>query len=109
MNYRTITNDRQFVSSCGKTRQEFNSLLILFEEQYLLNKGQSYESYISNDVTQNPKFEHLGDALFFVLFQLKNNLLLDTLGVVFEMSTSTASTNFSYFSNLLEQTLEKKK
>jgi len=46
--------------------------------------------------------------LFFVLFQMKNDLVFGSLGAVFGMSPASALNNFKSFSILLEQTLEKK-
>jgi len=108
MNYRTITTERQFKDSTGYSKENFNNLLADYEKTYQKENGQRYEIYIEENVTEEPKLKTLGDALFFVLFQLKNGLIWGSLGVVFNMSESTAHRNFNNFSKLLEQTLEKK-
>ena len=58
---------------------------------------------------EEPKLKTLGDALFFVLFQMKNDLVFGSLGCVFGMCAASAMNNFKSFSLLLEQTLEKKR
>lgn len=108
MNYRKINNDRQFKEATGYSRAYFVKLLADYKTNYKSIKGQEYEDYIRENVTETPKLKTLGDALFFVLFQMKNDLVLGALGAVFNMSGSAASKNFDYFSNLLEQTLKKK-
>ena len=60
------------------------------------------------DTTEPPKLPTLGDGLFFVLFQIKNDLIWGSLGFVFGMAGSSARDNFDFFSDLLELTLEKK-
>jgi len=83
-------------------------LLSDYEATYVELHGQSYEDYVEENVTEEPKLKHLGDALFFVLFQMKNDLVFGSLGAVFGMCGSSAHTNFNDFSELLELTLSKK-
>ncbi len=109
MDYRQITTDRQFKDSTSYSRTNFLTLLSDFENTYQYLHGQSYEEYISENVTEEPKLKTLGDALFFVLFQMKNDLIFGSLGAVFGMCGASAFNNFKSFSKLLEQTLEKKK
>lgn len=108
MNYRRIRSERQFKDSTGHSKSNFLILLKDYEATYLSENGQSYEKYIEENVTEEPKIKKLGDALFFVLFQLKNDLIFGSLGVIFEMSEATAHENFKKFSILLELTLKKK-
>ena len=109
MNYRLINNQRQFKDSTGHSQEQFNKLLLDFEKTYYEQQGQSYENYVLENVTEPPKLKTLGDCLFFVLFQLKNDLIFGSLGVVFNMSATTAYENFQRYCLLLEQTLEKKR
>lgn len=108
MNYRTINSERQFKDATGYSKSSFAQLLLDYESTYFEQKEQTYEEYVEENVTEPPRMKSLGDALFFVLFQLKNGLIWGALGVVFEMSGTTAHDNFVKFSELLEQTLEKK-
>lgn len=108
MNYRTITTDRQFKDATGYDRVSFEKLLSDYETSYLSLHHQSYETYLSENVVEEAKLPTLGDALFFVLFQLKNDLIYGTLGLVFGLSVAGAHQNFKQFSELLAYTLEKK-
>lgn len=108
LDYRTITTERQFKDSTGYNKETFKSLLLNFEKEYRRKKGINYEAYLEENVVEEVKLKTLGDVLFFVLFQLKNGLIWGSLGVVFNMSASTAHRYFEEYSKLLEQTLEKK-
>lgn len=108
LDYRTITTERQFKDSTGYNKETFESLLLNFEKEYRRKNGISYEAYLEENVEEEAKLKTLGDVLFFVLFQLKNGLIWGSLGVVFNMSASTAHRYFKAYSKLLEQTLEKK-
>lgn len=109
MDYRDISTERQFKDTTGHGKDSFLALLLAFEATFLDQYSQNYEAYIEENVTETPKFTNLGDALFFVLFQLKNDLLWGSLACIFGMATSTAHDNFKRFSSLLEATLEKKR
>jgi len=108
VDYRTITTDRQFKDATGYDRASFQQLLKDFEATYFDLNGRSYEDYLEQSVMEEAKLKTLGDALFFVLFQMKNDLIFGSLGVVFGLSLAGASNNFKHFSKLLSQTLEKK-
>ncbi|MEZ4888023.1 MAG: hypothetical protein R3E32_25070 [Chitinophagales bacterium] len=108
MNYRQITTERQFKDATGKSKEEFYQLLSDYEAEFYSKYNQSYEDYVEENVTEPPKFKGLDDSLFFVLFQIKNDLIWGSLGCVFNMAGSTAHDNFDRFSRLLELTLEKK-
>lgn len=109
MNYTKIKTERQFRSTTGYSKKEFDCLHKDLQSVYYDLYGQTYQDYVAENVTEVPVFSNLGEILFFVLFQLKNNLVYDCLGAVFNMNGSTAHKNFAKFSILLEQTLEKKK
>jgi len=108
MNYLEIKTDRQFKDTTGFSKESFLSLLEDYERTFLEEKGQSYESHIEENSMIIPKLKTLGEALFFILFQKKNDLIWGSLGFVFGMAASTAHENFKLFTNLLELTLEKK-
>lgn len=108
MNYRRITSKRQFKDATGYSREEFDQLLLDYKKTYYEEKEQTYEQYILENVMETPRLQTLGDSLFFILFQMKNDLIWGSLGCVFGMAGSTAHDNFAYFSKLLERTLEKK-
>lgn len=108
MDYRKITTDRQFKDATSYSKDDFLKLLTDYKTTYKELYGQSYEDYVLENVTESPKLKTLDDALFFVLFQMKNDLIFGSLGVIFGMSGASASNNFKRFSALLEKTLEKK-
>ena len=113
MNYRDITTDRQFRDTTSYSKSNFLALLSDYELTYQELNGCTYEDYIEENVMETPKLKTLGDALFFVLFQMKNDLVpiaigIGSLGAVFGMSGASASNNFKYFTKLLEETLRKK-
>lgn len=107
MDYRTITSKRQFKDATSYSKVDFLKLLEDYEKTYIEKHGESYEKYIE-DLLETPKLKTLGDALFFVLFKLKNDMIWGTFGLVFGMSESAAHRNFEFFLNLLEETLQKK-
>jgi len=108
LDYRTIRTERQFKDSTGYDKKTFELLLSDFKSMYKKENGLSYETYLAENVTEEVRLKTLGDILFFVLFQLKNDLIWGSLGVIFSMSESTAHRYFERYSKLLEQTLEKK-
>ncbi len=108
MDYRAISTDRQFKDATSYNRSSFEALLSDFSSTYVELYGCTYEEYLEQSVQEEAKLKTLGDALFFVLFQMKNDLIFGSLGAVFNMSGSSASNNFKRFSELLAQALEKK-
>lgn len=108
MNYLEMNSDRQFRDASGFGKNDFQSLLIDFENTFKEEYGQSYEEYIEENVMSPPKLRTLGECLFFVLFQNKNGLIWGSLGSVFGMAGSTAHDKFKIFSDILEMALEKK-
>lgn len=109
MNYEHLTSKRQFRDATGYSREEFDELLLDYEKTYVEEVGQSYSSYIEENVMTPPRLSTLSDCLFFTLFQLKNDMIWGSLGFVFGMSGSSAHDNFEKFLGLLELTLDKKK
>ena len=108
MDYRQITTERKFKDCTGYDKSSFEKLLDAYQATYKELKGQTYEEYLEENVMEQVHLKTLGEALFFVLFQMKNDLIFGTLATIFNMSVSSASKNFKYFLKLLEQTLEKK-
>lgn len=108
MNYQQINTERQFKSTTGHSKAEFKELCLDYELSYLEKYGQSYEDYLEEYVPNRPDLFTLNDWLFFVLFQLKNDLVYDSLGAVFGMDGSTANSRFKEYLSLLEFTLKKK-
>ncbi|MEM9919101.1 MAG: hypothetical protein AAF990_13450 [Bacteroidota bacterium] len=108
MDYTQIKSTRQFKATTGYSKPEFEELYKYFSKNYKEEFGQSYKEYIEENVTEPPKFDSLDKCLYFILFQLKNDMTFDSLGAVFGMDGSTAHNNFKRFLPMLEQTLRKK-
>ena len=109
MTYQGITTDRQFKSATGYSKDNFTVLLSDFEKNYQAEYGQSYEEYILGNVMEPPKLQTLEACLFFTLFQMKNDMLWDSLGFVLGMSGTSAHDNFKKYSAMLAKTLAKKR
>jgi hypothetical protein len=106
LNYQAIRNERQWKSSTGLSENQFHQLAKHF--------GETYESF--GGVALSVKAERLeidlllktyADCLFFVLFQLKNGLCYDNLGLLIGSDGSNAQRNFERYSHILSLTLEK--
>jgi len=108
MTYQGITTDRQFKSATGYSKDNFRILLSDFEKTYEEEYGQPYEEYVRDNVTEPPKLQTLESCLFFTLFQMKNDMIWDSLGFVFGMSGTSAHDNFGKYSAMLARTLSKK-
>jgi hypothetical protein len=106
LNYQHIRNERQWKSSTGLSENQFLQLSKYF--------GQTYEFF--HGVPLSVKAERLEtdlllktypDCLFFVLFQLKNGLCYDNLGLLIGSDGSNAQRNFEMYIHILSLTLEK--
>lgn len=110
LDYITQMSDRQFKSSTGHSKEEFNSLLKDYKAEFESEYGCSYATYINERIHEDivVKLPNLDSCLFFVLYQYKNGLIYDSLGFTFQMGGSTAYENFKRYSSLLESTLKKR-
>lgn len=106
--YIQTVSERQFRSSTGYSKVEFENLYKDFESTFIETYGSDYLTYIAENVTEEVKLPSLRSCLYFVLYQLKNDLVYDSLGITFQMGGSTANDNFKKYSRLLTATLEKK-
>ena len=109
--YKNITTDRQFRDATGMSKADFGMMLSDYEVFYLSEHGMSYETYVVEGIydSDSVALKTLGECLFLVFFQQKNDLVFGSLGFVFGMSPSTAYDYFERFSKLLRQMLEEKK
>jgi hypothetical protein len=80
----------------------------ILNQHIQISTGRVTKNILKN-VIEIPNLKTLGDALFFVLFKLKNDMICGSFGLVFGMSEAAAHRNFNYFPGLSEETLEKKK
>jgi hypothetical protein len=105
--YKDIRNDRQWKAVTGLSQNEFFSLSSAFKNAYEM----MFEKRLVHDVeTVNKEAGHKSyeDCLYFVLFQLKNDLTNDCLGVLFNMDGSHAHRDFKRLLEVLELALRQK-
>jgi hypothetical protein len=107
LDHRLIKSERQWKSSTGLSEAQFKRLSSLF--------GQTYEFFEGVNLEESAKrlgsellLPTYADCLFFVLFQLKNGLCYDNLGLLIGTDDSNARRNFEKYVRVLERTLERK-
>ena len=106
MDYRKIKNERQWKSSTGLNEEKFHQLAYYFGEKYEELNAVSI-SELSQNLGVNLLLKSYTDCLFFVLFQLKNGLCYDNLGLLIDTDGSNAQRNFEKYLHILEQVLDK--
>lgn len=106
LSYTKIGSERQWKSSTGLSQAQFEKLLGCFKETYEFFQGVSLE-----ESAQRREVDLLlptyADCLFFVLFQLKNGLCYDNLGLLIGTDGSNAQRNFEKYLQTLTYTLER--
>ena len=105
--YKDIRNERQWKATTGLSETDFFSLSVAFKNAYEM----MYEKRLVQDVENINKkvaLSSYADCLYFVLFQLKNGLTNDCLGVLFSMDGSYAQRKFIKLLEVLELTLRQK-
>lgn len=106
LNYQVIRNERQWKSSTGLSENQFHQLSKYFGETYEFFHGVSLlvkAERLDTDLL----LKSYADCLFFVLFQLKNGLCYDNLGLLISSDGSNAQRNFEFYVNILSLTLER--
>lgn len=107
LDFRQIKSERQWKSSTGMNERQFQYLVKLFGETYEFFEGVNLsEGAERTDVSL--LLPTYADCLFFLLFQLKNGLCYDNLGLLIGTDGSNAQRNFERYLTLLERTLERK-
>ncbi len=102
--YKNLSNKRQWQSTIGINEKQFWFLKSKFQDVY----EQVFENTLSEkekNLKQNFIFSTYEDILFFLLFFLKNPLVFDVLGFVFDMNGSNAQRIVSKLMPVLEKTL----
>jgi hypothetical protein len=106
LDFRKIRTCRQWQSSTGLSQKEFQQLAMHFGQMYEFQHGFSLVE-LSQRTKKDLLLNSYEDCLFFVLFQLKNGLCYDNLGLLVGTDASNAQRNFERNLALLSQTLEK--
>lgn len=104
VSYQDVRSERQWKATTGLSQEEFCLLCASFARAYELQHSVSLPQSQAN-LHQHFVLNSYEEALYFVLFQLKNDLSADSLGVVFGMDGSTAWRNFQRYVPVLEGAL----
>ncbi len=105
--YKSILDHRQWKSTTGLSEKEFHILSKLFGKTYEKQSGIDIVKKSFN-LQQDFLFSTYEDCLFFLLFYLKNPVVFDTLGFIFDTNTSVVQKNFKRLLPILEETLNDK-
>ena len=108
LSYQQIRDDRQWKASTGMSEKQFYQLAELFGQTYEFFEGANLEE-TSHRLDTTLLLNTYRDCLFLVLFQLKNGLNYDSLGLLIGTDGSNARRNFEKYLTVLERTLERKK
>lgn len=106
ISYQHVCNTRQWRATTGLTQDQFTLLTTHFEETYRFLYGQTINE-LAQAIDIEFKLPTYADCVFFVLFQLKNGLSYDALGLLIQTDASNAQRNFDKYLHLLELTLER--
>lgn len=90
--YTNIRTHRQWRASTGLSKEQFEKLVLLFEEAYIDLFGEGIETR-QNNSTIKSRFTNYSDYLFFGLYSIKSGLTYDLLGLSFDLSPSNAHSN----------------
>ena len=104
LNHKIVKSERQWKSVVGVSSLQFHKLCkefgVSFEQIYQIN---------IQELSLNLKTEFLlptyEDCLFFVLFQLKNGLSYDSLGLLIDTDGGNAHISFEKYLTVLESSL----
>lgn len=106
LSYQQIRSERQWKSATGLSQPQFEKLVSSFGETYEFFQGVSLaESAQRREV--DLCLPTYADCVFFVLFQLKNGLCYDNLGLLIGTDGSNAQRNFEKHLQILTYTLER--
>jgi hypothetical protein len=104
LNHKFVKSERQWKSVVGVSSLQFHKLCkefgVSFEQIYQLNI-QELSLNLRTDFLL-PTYE---DCLFFVLFQLKNGLSYDSLGLLIGTDGGNAHINFEKYLTVLESSI----
>lgn len=104
LSYKQIKNERQWKASIGLSSTAFKKLSEQFSQTYMTFHGISLNDSSAN-LSVSLLLPTYSDCLFFVLFQLKNGLSYDSLGLLINTDGSNAQRNFEKYFSILEMTI----
>ena len=104
LNYKNIKSDRQWKGTTGLSSAKFHELCKVFASCFE-KKHEISLSEMEINLKSNFLLKTYEDCLFFVLFQLKNALSYDSLGLLIDTDNSNAQRNFEKYLGILESSL----
>lgn len=105
MTYKNIKSERQWKATTGLSSDKFHRLCKVFSTCYENKYGLSL-SEIEVNLRSEFLLKTYEDCLFFVLFQMKNALTYDSLGLLINTDSSNAQRNYERYLSVLESALE---
>jgi hypothetical protein len=104
LSYKAIKNERQWKAVTGLSEVKFHSLCKFFGSAFEeLNEISLPE--ITSNLNINFLLPTYEDCLFFVLFQLKNGLSYDSLGLLIGTDRGNAQANYEKYLKVLDLAL----
>lgn len=100
-----LKTKRQWRASTGYDKEQFNELLLLFEQKYVEKFNEKIEDVKGRSPMQST-IQNCEELLFFTLFSLKSGLTYDLLGVVSGMDGTTAMRNQELGLEILQAVFE---
>jgi Helix-turn-helix of DDE superfamily endonuclease len=104
ISYKDVSNERQWKATTGLSKEDFVLLRSAFAKAYEMLYEVGLQQGAEN-LKQEVVLSNYEECLYFVLFQLKNGLTNDCLGVIFGMDGSSAYRNFQKYLLVLELAL----
>jgi hypothetical protein len=99
-----LKTERQWRAATGYTCKQFEQLLLLFTQSYLVLYGKTVAER-HNELQVTPSLSSEAELLYFTLFSLKADLTYDLLGLVCGMDAANAKRNQQLGLQVLEQAL----
>lgn len=104
LDYKNIKSERQWKGTTGLSSEKFHRLCKVFSTCFE-KKHEVSISEMSINLKSDFLLKTYEDCLFFVLFQLKNALSYDSLGLLIDTDNSNAQRNFEKYLSILELSL----
>jgi hypothetical protein len=104
LDYRNIKSERQWKATTGLSSEKFHRLSKVFGTCFE-KKHEISITEMAINLKSNFLLKTYEDCLFFILFQLKNALSYDSLGLLIGTDNSNAQRNFEKYLTILEMAL----
>ena len=104
LDYKNNKSERQWKATTGLSSEKFHRLCQVFIKSFEKENGQSL-SEIEDNLKSNFLLKTYEDCLFYVLFQMKNGLSYDSLGLLIGTDHGNAQRNYQKYLTILELAL----